>query len=204
MRAATPEVALKHPVWTMGAKISIDSASMMNKGLEVIEAARLFALPSDQIDVLIHPQSTVHGMVCYSDGSVLAQLGSPDMRVPIAHSLAWPGRIATAAPRLDLAALGRLEFSEPDMQRFPALRLAREALHSGGGVPTLMSAANEVAVEAFLARRIGFLDIAGVVEQVMSEMGHLEADSLEAVIEIDRIARERATIFCQTRRPYAA
>ncbi len=204
MRAATPEVALKHPVWTMGAKISIDSATMMNKGLEVIEAARLFALPNEQIDVLIHPQSTVHGMVCYSDGSVLAQLGSPDMRVPIAHSLAWPGRIATSAPRLDLATLGKLEFSEPDIQRFPALRLAREALHAGGGVPTLMSAANEVAVEAFLGRRIGFLDIAGVVEQVMLEMGNIEADSLEAVITIDRAARDRATIFCQTRRPYAA
>ncbi len=204
MRAATPEVALKHPVWTMGAKISIDSATMMNKGLEVIEAARLFGLPSGQIDVLIHPQSTVHGLVCYSDGSVLAQLGSPDMRVPIAHSLAWPSRIATAAPRLDLIRVGRLDFSEPDPVRFPALRLAREALHSGGGVPTLMSAANEVAVEAFLARRIGFLDIAAVVEQVMLEMGEVEADSLDVVIEIDRIARVRATEFCQTRQANAA
>jgi len=195
MRAAPPEAALRHPVWSMGAKISIDSATMMNKGLEVIEAARLFGLASEAIDVLIHPQSTVHGLVCYSDGSVLAQLGSPDMRVPIAHTLAWPQRIATAAPRLDLAALGRLEFSEPDPIRFPALRLARQALQEGGGVPTLMSAANEVAVEAFLQRQIGFLDIAAVVEQVMLEMGCREAPSLEVVIEIDRIAREKAHAF---------
>jgi len=153
---------------------------------------------------VIHPQSTVHGLVCYSDGSVLAQLGSPDMRVPIAHTLAWPKRIATAAPRLDLAALGRLEFSEPDPIRFPALRLARQALQEGGGVPTLMSAANEVAVEAFLQRQIGFLDIAAVVEQVMLEMGRLEAPSLEAVIEIDRTAREKARAFCSTRQPFAA
>ena len=204
MRAALPEAALKHPVWTMGAKISIDSATMMNKGLEVIEAARLFAMQSAEIDVLIHPQSTVHGLVCYSDGSVLAQLGSPDMRVPIAHTLAWPGRIATTAPKLDLAALGKLEFSEPDLQRFPALRLAREALQAGGGVPTLMSAANEVAVEAYLKRRIGFLDIAAVVEQVMLDMGECAADDLDAVIEIDRIAREKAQEFCRTRQPHAA
>jgi len=204
MRAAPPEAALRHPVWSMGAKISIDSATMMNKGLEVIEAARLFGLASEAIDVLIHPQSTVHGLVCYSDGSVLAQLGSPDMRVPIAHTLAWPQRIATAAPRLDLAALGRLEFSEPDPIRFPALRLARQALQEGGGVPTLMSAANEVAVEAFLQRQIGFLDIAAVVEQVMLEMGCREAPSLEVVIEIDRIAREKAHAFCSTRQPFAA
>jgi 1-deoxy-D-xylulose-5-phosphate reductoisomerase len=204
MRTAPPEAALRHPVWTMGAKISIDSATMMNKGLEVIEAARLFAMDSSVIDVLIHPQSTVHGLVCYSDGSVLAQLGSPDMRVPIAHTLAWPSRIATSAPKLDLAAIGKLEFSEPDLVRFPALRLAREALHAGGGVPTLMSAANEVAVEVYLQRRIGFLDIASVVEQVMLDMGECTAENLDAVIEIDRIAREKAHAFCRTRQPYAA
>jgi 1-deoxy-D-xylulose-5-phosphate reductoisomerase len=196
MRIARPEQALRHPVWSMGAKISIDSATMMNKGLEVIEAARLFDLESARIDVLIHPQSTVHGLVCYSDGSVLAQLGSPDMRVPIAHTLAWPGRIATNAPRLDLAALGRLEFAAPDLQRFPALRLAREALQAGGGVPTLMSAANEVAVEAFLAGKLGFLDIAGVVELVMNAMGRLEAGSLDAVIAIDQEARAKAHEYC--------
>jgi 1-deoxy-D-xylulose-5-phosphate reductoisomerase len=199
MRAATPEKALKHPVWTMGAKISIDSATMMNKGLEVIEAARLFGLTSDLIDVLVHPQSTVHGMVCYADGSVLAQLGSPDMRVPIAHALAWPSRISTAAPRLDLVKLGKLEFSEPDPIRFPALRLAREALQSGGGVPTLMSAANEIAVEAFLNRQIGFLDIAAVVEEVMQKMGHRAVTSLDAVIDIDTEARAKAAEFCLTR-----
>ncbi len=203
MRAATPEKALKHPVWTMGAKISIDSATMMNKGLEVIEAARLFGLKSDKIDVLVHPQSTVHGMVCYADGSVLAQLGSPDMRVPIAHALAWPQRITTAAPRLDLVALGKLEFSEPDAIRFPALRLAREALHAGGGVPTLMSAANEIAVEAFLNRQLGFLDIAAVVEQVMLKMGTPLAPSLAAVIAIDLEARAIAAEYCKARAPVA-
>ena len=204
MRKAPPEAALKHPVWTMGAKISIDSATMMNKGLELIEAARLFAMGSDMIDVLIHPQSTVHGLVCYSDGSVLAQLGSPDMRVPIAHTLAWPARIATKAPRLDLVALGRLEFAAPDLQRFPALRLAREALQAGGGVPTLMSAANEVAVEAFLQRRIGFLDIAAIAEQVVDAMGQCLADSLEAVIDLDQRARVLASEFCLSKAAAAA
>ncbi len=192
MARATPEAALRHPVWSMGAKISIDSATMMNKALEVIEAARLFALPSERIEVLVHPQSVVHGLVHYSDGSVLAQLGSPDMRVPIAHTLAWPGRIATHAPRLDLAAVGRLEFSAPDAERFPALRLAREALAAGGGASAIMSAANEVAVEAFLGRRIGFLDIAAVVEQVMQEMGAPPAETLEAVVALDEAARDRA------------
>ena len=192
MARATPEAALRHPVWSMGAKISIDSATMMNKALEVIEAARLFALPSERIEVLVHPQSVVHGLVHYSDGSVLAQLGSPDMRVPIAHTLAWPGRIATHAPRLDLTAVGRLEFTAPDAERFPALRLAREALAAGGGASAIMSAANEVAVEAFLGRRIGFLDIAAVVEQVMQEMGAPPAETLEAVVALDQEARDCA------------
>ncbi|MDE8347784.1 MAG: 1-deoxy-D-xylulose-5-phosphate reductoisomerase, partial [Acidocella sp.] len=159
MRNITPEAALRHPVWSMGAKISIDSATMMNKALEVIEAARLFSLNSAQIEVLVHPQSVIHGMVHYSDGSVMAQLGAPDMRIPIAHALAWPARVATAAPRLDLAAIARLEFSRPDEQRFPALRLAREVLAAGAGAPAIFNAANEIAVAAFLDRRIGFLDI---------------------------------------------
>ena len=193
MARATPEAALRHPVWSMGAKISIDSATMMNKALEIIEAARIFGLPSDRIEVLVHPQSVVHGLVHYSDGSVLAQLGSPDMRVPIAHTLAWPGRIATHAPRLDLAAIGRLEFAAPDLERFPALRLAREALAAGGGASAIMSAANEVAVDAFLARRIGFLDIAAVVEQVMREIGAPPADTLDAVLALDAAARAAAT-----------
>ena len=202
MARATPEAALRHPVWSMGAKISIDSATMMNKALEVIEAARLFGLPSERIEVLVHPQSVIHGLVHYSDGSVLAQLGSPDMRVPIAHTLAWPGRIATHAPRLDLAAVGRLEFSAPDPVRFPALRLAREALAAGGGASAIMSAANEVAVEAFLGRRIGFLDIAAVVEQVMQEMGAPPAETLEAVVALDAAARDRAG-RCAAARPAA-
>ncbi len=171
MRRAVPEAALRHPVWSMGAKISIDSATLMNKALEVIEAARLFDLPSERIDVLVHPQSVIHGMVHYADGSVLAQLGSPDMRVPIAHALAWPGRIATAAPRLDLAALARLDFAAPDPVRFPALRLAREVLAAGHAAACILSAANEVAVEAFIQRRIGFLDIVGVAEAALAEIG---------------------------------
>jgi 1-deoxy-D-xylulose-5-phosphate reductoisomerase len=199
MRVAEPEAALRHPVWSMGAKISIDSATMMNKGLELIEAARLFDMTSDEIDVLVHPQSVVHGMVCYRDGSVLAQLGSPDMRVPIAHTLAWPRRLATAAPRLDLAAIGRLEFAAPDTERFPALRLARDALCAGGAAPTILSAANEIAVAAFLARQIGFLDIAAVVSLVLDEMGPLAADTLDAVIDLDARARVAATRFCARR-----
>ncbi len=199
MAAAVPEAALRHPVWSMGAKISIDSATMMNKGLEVIEAARLFDLPSARIGVLIHPQSVVHGLVYYQDGSVLAQLGSPDMRVPIAHCLAWPQRIATSAPRLDLAAIGRLEFSEPDLDQFPALRLARDALQAGGGAPTILSAANEVAVAAFLERRLGFLDIAAVVAEVLAAMGPTEADDLAAVIARDTEARRLAANVCVKR-----
>ncbi len=151
----------------MGAKISVDSATMMNKGLEVIEAHHLFALGSAQLDIVVHPQSVVHGLVYYSDGSVLAQLGSPDMRTPIANALGWPERIAAPSPRLDLATLARLTFEAPDPQRFPALRLARAALESGGGAPTVLNAANEIAVAAFLERRIGFLDIVATVERTL-------------------------------------
>ena len=192
MAAATPEAALRHPVWSMGAKISIDSATLMNKGLELIEAVRLFALAPEQVDILVHPQSVIHGMVCYRDGSVLAQLGSPDMRVPIAHTLAWPERMTTVAPRLDLAQLGRLDFAPPDAVRFPALRLAREALQAGGGGPTILSAANEVAVEAFLARRIGFLDIATTAERVLARLGAPALDDLDTVIALDQAARRTA------------
>ena len=185
MAKATPEMALKHPIWSMGAKISIDSATLMNKGLEVIEAARLFELSDDRIGVLVHPQSVIHGLVYYHDGSVLAQLGSPDMRIPIAHTLGWPARLATGSPRLDLAALARLDFAEPDMERFPALALARDALRAGGGAPTILSAANEIAVEAFLQRKIGFLDIARTVSRVMDAMGTPGADTLDDVIALD-------------------
>ena len=192
MRVATPEAAVKHPVWSMGAKISVDSASMFNKGLEMIEAARLFPVTPEQIEVLIHPQSAVHGLVQYRDGSILAQLGSPDMRTPIAHALAWPARMDVAVPRLDLAALARLEFFAPDTQRFPALRLCREALVAGGAAPCVLNAANEVAVALFLARKLGFLDIAAVVEETLAELGHLPVPDLPAVLAADAAARESA------------
>jgi len=198
MAGATPEMALKHPVWSMGAKISIDSATLFNKGLEVIEAARLFALDPRQIEVLVHPQSIIHGMVCYKDGSVLAQMGAPDMRIPIAHTLAWPERIKTHSPRLDLATIGRLEFLAPDEIRFPALRIAREALREGGGAPTIMNAANEIAVAAFLNRRIGFLQIASVVEATLDQLGPRPADSLPLVVALDAEARRIAGQHVQT------
>ena len=192
MARATPEAALRHPVWSMGAKISIDSATMFNKGLELIEAARLFDLEEERIDVLVHPQSAVHGIVHWQDGSMLAQLGSADMRIPIAHALAWPGRISTDVKRLDLAAMGQLTFFPPDPVRFPALRLARAALRAGGGAPTILSAANEVAVEAFLGRRLGFTGIAELVERVLDRMGTPGADTLEAVVSLDAEARRVA------------
>jgi 1-deoxy-D-xylulose-5-phosphate reductoisomerase len=199
MAKASPEAALRHPVWSMGAKISIDSATMMNKCLEVIEAARLFALDEAQIDVLVHPQAAIHGLVYYRDGSVLAQLGSPDMRIPIAHTLAWPARMATRSPRLDLAAMARLDFAQPDSVRFPALRLAREALRAGGGAPAILNAANEIAVESFLQHKIGFLDIAGTVARVLDAMGAPPADTLDEVMALDTAARrtaERLTADC--------
>ena len=193
MRCITPEAALRHPVWSMGAKISIDSATMMNKGLEVIEAARLFALKPEQIEVVVHPQSVIHGLAYYSDGSVLAQLGAPDMRIPIAHTLAWPHRLATAAPRLDLAEVARLDFFPPDEVRFPAMRLAREALIAGAGAPAVLNAANEIAVAAFLAGKIAFLDIAAIVETVLEQFGAPAADDLAAVLALDEAARDAAT-----------
>jgi 1-deoxy-D-xylulose-5-phosphate reductoisomerase len=193
MAGIVPEAALRHPVWSMGAKISIDSATMMNKGLEVIEAARLFGLDSSRIEVLVHPQSVIHGMVCYSDGSVLAQLGSPDMRIPIAHTLAWPARLGTAAPRLNLAEVAKLEFFPPDEKRFPALRLAREALAAGAGAPAVLNAANEIAVAAFLARKITFLDIAAIVESVLQQLGAPAIPDLPAVLATDAAARAAAS-----------
>jgi 1-deoxy-D-xylulose-5-phosphate reductoisomerase len=199
MSAATPEQAVAHPNWSMGAKISVDSASMMNKALEMIEAAYLFSMPPEQIDVLVHPQSIIHSMVEYADGSTMAQLGPPDMRAPIAYALAWPGRISWPAPRLDLAAIGSLTFEHPDLERFPAIRLARQALKIGGGAPAAMNAANEVAVAAFLGRRIGFLDIASTVERVLESLegaGELKAgggDVIESAFAIDALARRTAT-----------
>jgi 1-deoxy-D-xylulose-5-phosphate reductoisomerase len=194
MAAVTPEAALRHPVWSMGAKITIDSATMMNKGLEVIEAARLFGLASEAVEVLVHPQSVIHGIVCYRDGSMLAQLGAPDMRIPIAHALGWPERLATTAKRLDLAALAGMSFEPPDELRFPALRLARQALAAGGGAPAILNAANEVAVAAFLDRRIGFLDIVGTVEAVLDRLGARRADDLDSIIAVDAEAREAARV----------
>jgi 1-deoxy-D-xylulose-5-phosphate reductoisomerase len=192
MGHVTPEQAIKHPNWSMGPKISVDSATMMNKGLELIEAHHLFNLPEGQIEILINHQSIVHGMVVYRDGSVLAQLGSPDMRTPIAHTLAWPGRMAAPTAPLDLAALGRLTFAAPDPQRFPALRLARNALQRGGGCPTILNAANEIAVQAFLDKEIGFLDIARLVERTVESFDDTGLSSFDDVHNFDKEAREIA------------
>jgi 1-deoxy-D-xylulose-5-phosphate reductoisomerase len=202
MADATPQQALAHPNWDMGDKISIDSATMMNKGLELIEAHLLFGLPADQIEIVVHPQSVIHSMVGYRDGSVLAQLGTQDMRVPITHALGWPSRIDGPAARLDFAGLSALTFERPDSGRFPSLRLAREALVTGGFAPTVMNAANEMAVSAFLARRIGFLDIARVVEDVMAGWDGPSApvNSLQEVHAADLDARIRAEKACQRRR----
>ncbi|PZO74345.1 MAG: 1-deoxy-D-xylulose-5-phosphate reductoisomerase [Sphingomonas taxi] len=194
MRGVTLEQAVKHPNWSMGAKISVDSATCMNKGLELIEAARLFPIPHDRIEIVIHPQSVVHSLVDYVDGSVLAQLGPPDMRTPIAHTLAWPDRMATPMAPLDLVAIGRLEFEAPDPVRFPALRLAREALDAGGARPAILNAANEVAVEAFLKRRICFLEIAAIVEHTLSCYDPAAPDSVDAVLAIDAEARVLAGV----------
>jgi 1-deoxy-D-xylulose-5-phosphate reductoisomerase len=188
---ATPAQAVAHPNWSMGAKISVDSATMMNKGLELIEARYLFCVPSDRIDVLIHPQSVVHSMVEFVDGSVLAQLGAPDMRIPIAYALAWPERIATPAQRLDLAAIARLDFEAPDLTRFPALRLAREALEKGGAAPIVLNAANEFAVAAFLAGRLRFPEIAQLVERALDRSDSAAPVSIDDVLEIDRLTRSR-------------
>ncbi|UYN97923.1 MAG: 1-deoxy-D-xylulose-5-phosphate reductoisomerase [Enhydrobacter sp.] len=194
MACVTPQQARAHPNWDMGAKISIDSATMMNKGLELIEAHLLYGLPAEQLDIVVHPQSVIHSMVAYRDGSVLAQLGTPDMRVPISHALGWPSRIEGPAARLDFASLSALTFERPDSGRFPSLRLAREALVTGGVAPIVLNAANEVAVAAFLARRIGFLDIARVVEDAMMSTDQLSAplQSLRQVDAVDVEARATA------------
>ena len=199
IRAATPAQAVAHPNWSMGAKISVDSATLMNKGLELIEAHHLFGLLSERIDVLIHPQSVVHSLVEFIDGSVLAQLGSPDMRVPIAHALAWPERMATPADRLNLAEVGKLEFQEPDLQRFPALRMAREALEQGGSAPIVLNAANEVAVGCFLAGRIGFTEVAELVEQALDRGTTPPPVSIEEVIAIDLETRRTVGALIKAR-----
>mgnify|MGYP000527705577 CR=1 FL=1 len=185
----TPEQAIAHPNWDMGAKISVDSATMMNKGLELIEADHLFPVGLDRIEILVHPQSVIHSMVEYRDCSTLAQLGSPDMRIPIAHALAWPARISTPCQKLDLATIGRLDFEAPDPDRFPALRLARAAAAEGGATPAILNAANEVAVAAFLAGRIGFLDIAMIVEDVLDRYSAERPNTIGDVLAADAQAR---------------
>lgn len=190
--AMTPQQAVRHPNWSMGQKISVDSATMMNKGLEVIEAYWLFGLQPDQIEVLIHPQQAVHGMVYFRDGSVLAQLAGADMRTPISYALAWPERLQWADTRLDLAAIGQLSFEAVDMQRFPCFALARQALRDGGAAPAILNAANEVAVAAFLQGKIGFTRIAAVVDTVLDQSASAQIDSLEAVMAIDAASRDLA------------
>ena len=192
MRDVTPEEAVVHPNWEMGKKISIDCATMMNKGLERIEAFHLFPIEQKQIEILIHPQSVVHSMVAYCDGSVLAQLGTPDMRMPIAFTLAWPKRISVPVARLDLAEIGQLTFEHPNETLFPALRLAREVLEEGGSAPAVMSAANEIAVEGFLERRIGFLEIIELVERTLCKIPPLKVETIEEVSEVDSEARRLA------------
>jgi len=188
----TPTEAVAHPNWSMGAKISVDSATMMNKGLELIEAYHLFPVEGDQIDILVHPQSVIHSMVEYVDASVLAQLGTPDMRTPIAFALAWPDRMHAPSPRLKLEDIKTLTFEAPDPVRFPALRLARAALNIGGSAPTVLNAANEIAVHAFLAGKLGFLEIAAIVEQTIEQIPRRELTSLDDVYAVDTEARQKA------------
>jgi len=192
MRDVTPQQAVKHPNWNMGAKISVDSATLMNKGLELIEAFYLFPLASEQLKVLIHPQSIIHCLVQMVDGSVLAQLSLPDMCTPIAHALAWPERIEAPVKKLDLAAVGNLQFSDPDLTRFPALKLAREALNRGGNAPIVLNAANEIAVSRFLRGEIGFLDIVKNVEKTLEIVDNASIETIDDVLECNRAARQFA------------
>ena len=193
---ATPAQALAHPNWSMGPKVTIDSASLMNKGLELIEAHHIFGIAADRLDILVHPQSIVHGLVAFADGAVTAGMAVPDMKAPIAHCLAFPGRVATSARRLDLAELGSLTFERPDLIRFPALRVARDALATGGALPTILNAGNEIAVEAFLAGRIGFWEIAKTVERLceraLAEGIAGEPASVSEALAVDHVSRERA------------
>jgi 1-deoxy-D-xylulose-5-phosphate reductoisomerase len=192
MREVTPTEAVAHPNWSMGAKISVDCATLMNKGLELIEAYHLFPLGADRFEIVIHPQSVVHSLVEYVDGSVLAQLGAPDMRIPIAYTLAWPERMATPCQRLDLVRIGTLSFEAPDLERFPALGLARAALEAGGARPAVLNAANEIAVAAFLAGRIGFLEIASIAAESLDRYEPCAPTSIDEVLEIDGEARSAA------------
>ncbi|HEU4655015.1 MAG TPA: 1-deoxy-D-xylulose-5-phosphate reductoisomerase [Steroidobacteraceae bacterium] len=197
LKAVTPEQACAHPRWVMGRKISVDSATLMNKGLELIEACLLFNLPPNQIEVVIHPQSLVHSFVEYLDGSMLAQLGNPDMRTPIAHALGWPERVHSGVESLDLIRAARLDFEAPDVSRFPCLRLAREAAEAGGTAPAALNAANEIAVDAFLNRRLAFMDIPGVIDCVMAQHRNRAIASLDDVFDADEWAREKARAAVQ-------
>jgi 1-deoxy-D-xylulose-5-phosphate reductoisomerase len=192
MREVTPAQAVAHPNWSMGAKISVDSATLMNKGLELIEAFHLFPLPAEAFEVVIHPQSVIHSLVEYVDGSFLAQLGAPDMRIPIAFTLAYPERMETPCERLDLVKIGSLDFRAPDLDRFPALALAQEALRAGGARPAILNAANEIAVEAFLLNEIGFLDIASIAAETLQCCDPPPPETVGEVLEIDRAARTAA------------
>ena len=192
MRGVSVADACKHPTWSMGAKISIDSATLMNKGLELIEAAQLFPVDVERLDVIVHPQSVIHSMVEYVDGSVLAQLGSPDMRIPIAYAMGWPERIATPAARLDLAAIANLSFEKPDLERFPCLALAWAAMRAGGSAPCILNAANEIAVAAFIAGQAGFLDIHAIVAETLNMVASGPVATLEEVMAIDAAARRTA------------
>jgi len=192
----TPDQACAHPNWEMGRKISVDSATMMNKGLEVIEASWLFNASADDIQVVIHPQSVIHSMVSYNDGSVLAQLGNPDMRTPIAHAMAWPDRMASGVEPLDIFKVAQLNFQQPDFSRFVCLRLAYDALRSGGTAPAILNAANEIAVDAFLTEKIAFTRIADVVEQTLNDLTSQPADSLETILAADTQARQFAEKLC--------
>lgn len=190
LQDVTPEQAIAHPNWDMGKKISVDSATMMNKGLELMEACILFAMPSEKIQVVIHPQSVIHSMVDYLDGTVLAQMGNPDMRIPIAHAMAWPERFESGAEPLNIFDVQRLDFEQPDLNRFPCLRLAYEAINAGGIMPAVLNAANEIAVEAFLNEQIRFTDIPLIIDKCMQEFTVDEADSLDTVLKKDQLARE--------------
>jgi 1-deoxy-D-xylulose-5-phosphate reductoisomerase len=199
MATATPEEAVAHPNWSMGAKISVDSATLMNKGLELIEAHFLFALPGEQLGVIVHPQSIIHCLVYYADGSTLAHLSAPDMRTPISYALSWPQRSESPSRRLDLAAIGQLTFEEPDIVRFPCLGVAQDCLRAGGLTPTIMNAANEVAVEAFLGRRIGFLDISRAIEETLADgrASASNAHDIEGILAVDRMARDITGEICR-------
>jgi 1-deoxy-D-xylulose-5-phosphate reductoisomerase len=199
MAAATPAQAVAHPNWDMGRKISVDSATLMNKGLELIEAAYLFPVPADRIEVLVHPQSVVHSMVAYVDGSVLAQMGTPDMRTPIAYTLSWPERMPAPAKRLNLAEIGQLSFEKPDLKRFPALSLARAALTHGNGSTAILNAANEVAVASFLDKNIGFLEITAIVEEALEHVSAQRITSLDDFEELDAEARKFAQTLVKSR-----